>query len=98
MSDESEPIKKRYFTINEVSILLGEPQPNIRFWLKTFNLEVLRTSGKRMNRRFTENDIETLKTIKYLLKIRQFTIKGALKEFAGLSYNKEEITNSLRVG
>lgn len=75
MSSEDE-IKKQYYTIGEVAKELDLSTSLIRFWETEFR-EINPKKNRKGNRVYTPKDIETLQQIKYLLKIRKFTIKGA---------------------
>lgn len=69
-------IEKLYYSISEVADIIEETQPTIRFWEDKFS--VLKPKKNRKgNRMFVKADIETLKLIKYLLRDRGYTIKGA---------------------
>ena len=72
----SEEIKKQYYTIGEVARELDLSASLIRFWETEFK-EIKPRKNRKGNRVYTPQDIEILQQIKYLLKIRKFTIKGA---------------------
>lgn len=72
----AEEIKKQYYTIGEVARELDLSASLIRFWETEFK-EIKPRKNRKGNRVYTPQDIETLQQIKYLLKIRKFTIKGA---------------------
>tara|TARA_Y100001968_G_C19231470_1_gene654686 strand:+ start:509 stop:838 length:330 start_codon:yes stop_codon:yes gene_type:complete len=85
---------KLYYSIGEVSKILGINNSKIRFWEKEF--EILKPKkNKKGNRRFTENDLKRLKLIHHLLKERKYTISGAKKkiqnEHRKLEKNQEAI-------
>lgn len=69
-------MKKMFYTIKEVSDVIEENESTLRFWEGEFkNLRPRRsTGGKRL---YTDDDIKLLKKIKYLLRDRKFSIKGA---------------------
>lgn len=71
-----EYIQKQYYTIGEVARELDLSASLIRFWETEFR-EVNPKKNRQGNRVYTEKDIETLKKIHYLLKVKKFTIKGA---------------------
>lgn len=75
MTDE---IKKLYYDIGEVSEMLKEKGHTIRYWCKEFGLEI--KIGKNKYRKFTEDNIQDLHIIKYLLHTRLYTIAGAKRE------------------
>jgi DNA-binding transcriptional MerR regulator len=72
----AEEIKKRYFTIGEVATMLDVNASLIRFWETEFP-QVNPRKNKKGNRVYTDKDIDTLRSIYYLVKIRKFTLKGA---------------------
>ena len=71
-----ERIKKLYYTISEVSKMLGEEAHVLRYWETVFDALQPRKSrsGKRV---YTEEDIEVVKRIQYLLRKDKYTIEGA---------------------
>ena len=71
-------IKKKYFTIGEVANNLNLSTSQIRFWETEFD-ELNPKKNSKGSRKFTENDINVLKTIQSLLKNKKFTIDGAKK-------------------
>jgi DNA-binding transcriptional MerR regulator len=73
---ESTEITKKYYSIGEVSDLLGVNASLIRFWETEFP-HLSPRKNRKGNRVYTEKDIEDLKTIYYLVKVRKFTLKGA---------------------
>jgi DNA-binding transcriptional MerR regulator len=76
VSQEDDVIKKQYYTIGEVAKELDLTTSLIRFWETEFR-EISPKKNRKGNRVYTARDMEVLKRIKYLLKIRKFTIKGA---------------------
>lgn len=75
MTEEQE-IHKKYHSIGEVSDMLGVNASLIRFWETEFP-NIAPRKNRKGNRVYTEKDIETLRTIYYLVKVRKFTLKGA---------------------
>jgi len=71
-------IKKKYFTIGEVANNLNLSTSQIRFWETEFD-ELNPKKNSKGSRKFTEKDINVLKTIESLLKNKKFTIDGAKK-------------------
>jgi DNA-binding transcriptional MerR regulator len=69
-------IEKIFFTISEVSEMLGVNPSLIRFWDKEFSVLKLRKNQKG-NRIFTKEDIQQLRVIYHLVKERGMTLKGA---------------------
>ena len=71
-------IKKKYFTIGEVANNLNLSTSQIRFWETELD-ELNPKKNSKGSRKFTEKDINVLKTIQSLLKNKKFTIDGAKK-------------------
>ena len=76
MNHEDDFIQKQYFTIGEVARDLDLSTSLIRFWETEFR-EINPKKNRKGNRVYTPKDIETLRKIRYLLKVRKYTIKGA---------------------
>ena len=94
-----ETIQRTYFTMDYVAKRVGESQPTIRLWIDEFGVVIHKRKGSQTRgyRLFTENDIQQLEHIRYLLKVRMFTHAGAKKELKD-SRTIEEIRAMLRVG
>jgi len=82
---------KQYFSIQEVSSQLELSPSLLRYWEGEFPMLQPRKNRKG-NRMYTRKDLELLAQIKYLLKERKFTIKGAL---AHLSANGSQIPTTI---
>lgn len=73
-------MEKLYYSIGEVSESIGYEPHVLRYWEKEF--DVLSPRKNRAGRRiYTEEDIEIVEQIRYLLKDEQYTIAGARKQF-----------------
>ena len=82
---------KLYYTITEVAEYLNVNASLIRFWEKEF-IQLKPKKSTKGNRQFTKDDIETLKTIYYLVKERGFTLQGAKEKLKkGKLNNKKEV-------
>ena len=68
-----------YFKIGDVADLLGETQSTLRFWEKEFGEFPGFISGKNLHgtRRYSQQNIENLKMIVFLLREKKMTIEGA---------------------
>jgi len=75
--------KKIYWSISEVSEILGESAENLRFWETQFPT-FCPTRNRGGNRMFQKKDIEIAEKIKYLLREEGFTIDGAIKKMKKL--------------
>lgn len=69
-------IEKTYYTIGEVSTLLGEAPSLIRFWEKEFAQLKPSKTGKG-TRKYDKKDIELLQLIHHLVKEKGYTLDGA---------------------
>ncbi len=79
-SEEVIPLKK-YFRMGEVSKLLKVEPHVIRYWESEFSSirPIKSNAGQRVYRR---KDVELLSTIKQLLHVEKFSIKGARKRLS----------------
>lgn len=69
-------IEKLYYSIGEVSDVVGYEPHVLRYWEEEF--DVLNPRKNRAGRRvYTEADIETVERIRRLLKDEKYTIEGA---------------------
>jgi DNA-binding transcriptional MerR regulator len=76
------PVAKRYFTITEVSDMLGLNASMLRYWEKEFRQLNPRTNA-RGKRFYTDRDIATIQEIHRLVKLQGFTLDGARKALSG---------------
>lgn len=73
---ELEEIKKKYYSIGEVASMLEVKPSLIRFWESEFP-QLKPRKNRKGNRIYTEKEIDQLKQIYYLVKVRKYTLKGA---------------------
>lgn len=77
---------KKYFTIGEASKLCGVKPHVLRYWEQEFSqINPAKRRGKR--RYYTQEDIETIRTIRDLLYFKGFTIAGAMLQLKALKKN-----------
>ncbi len=69
-------MKKYFYTIGEVSNLLGEKPYVIRYWESEFSFLKPRKDEGRI-RKYSEENIQLLKKIQDMLHNQRFTIEGA---------------------
>ena len=69
---------KLYYSIKEVSEIIGVSESNLRFWEKEIPLIKPKTTGNNV-RQYTEKDIEQIKLIHNLVKVRGFKLAAAKK-------------------
>lgn len=74
--DDDERIEKRYYAIGEVAELLGVNTSVLRFWETEFQ-ELQPKKSRNGRRLYTLDDIEVLRTIYYLVKVKKYTLEGA---------------------
>lgn len=82
--------EKTYYTINEVAEMFNVNASLLRYWEKEFT-QIKPYKNKKGDRRFTRQDIETIRKIYILTKEKGYTLQGAkdvLKQD-----KKEENTN-----
>jgi DNA-binding transcriptional MerR regulator len=70
-------IKKVFFKMGEVSKIIGVPASMLRFWEKEFNCLKQVQKNRKGDRLYTEQNIEDLKTIHFLVKEKGYTLQGA---------------------
>lgn len=94
MATESNKSKKLYYSIREVGQEIGVSESTLRFWEKEFPHIKPRTAGHSNVRQYTEKNIEDLKVIYNLIKVRGFKIAAA-REY--LKNNREGVDKSSEV-
>ena len=80
---------KRFYSIKEVAQMFGLNEPTLRFWEKEFD-EIAPQKNDKGTRFYLQEDIEQIRLIYYLLKVRGMTIRGARQK---LKDNKAETVN-----
>jgi len=71
-------VEKLFYSIGEVSEILGVPVSTVRFWENEFDILKPR-KNKKGNRLFMPEDLRNLKIIHNLVKERGMTLAGAKK-------------------
>lgn len=94
MATEGNKNKKLYYSIKEVASIIGVSESTLRFWEKEFPHVRPRTAGQSNVRQYTEKNIEDLKIIYSLIKVRGFKIAAA-REY--LKNNREGADRSSEV-
>jgi len=82
-----EEIEKVYFSIGETAKMFDVNTSLLRYWEKEFDL-IKPYKNKKGDRFFTKKDIETIRTIYYLTKVKGYTLQGAKDALKG-SFIKE---------
>ncbi len=84
---------KLYYSIKEVAEMVGVSESNLRFWEKEIPLIKPKTTGNNV-RQYTEKDIENIRAVYNLVKVRGFKLAAAKKM---LRENKEGVDKNARV-
>ncbi len=82
MPYKEKPVEKLFYSIGEVSDILGVPVSTIRFWENEFDILKPR-KNKKGNRLFMPEDLKNLRIIHHLLKEKGMTLAGAKKQLSG---------------
>ncbi len=69
-------IEKKYYSIGEVATMFKVAPSLIRYWEGEFDI-IRPKKDKKGNRRFTKDDIEKIRYIYHLVKVKGFTLQGA---------------------
>jgi len=88
---------KLYYSIKEVAQMFGLNQSTLRFWESEFE-EIAPQKNDKGTRFYLQEDIDQIRLVYYLLKVRKLTIAGArqkLKDNKDDTINKEDIYNRL---
>lgn len=86
-------VQKLYYSIGEVAKMFDVNTSLIRFWEKEFDI-IKPKKNKKGNRLFTKDDLENLKLIYELVKVKGFTLEGAKKK---LKDDKDELQRRAHV-
>ena len=70
---------KRYYSIREVAEMFGLNESTLRYWEQEFPYLKPKTSGPAKIRQYQEKDIEQIKLIHNLVKVRGFKLAAAKK-------------------
>lgn len=84
---------KMYYSIKEVAKELSVTETTLRYWESVFP-QVSPYKGANGVRRYTKDDIKTLRTIQYLVKDCKLTLAGAKKQLKGGGPKNAAATNS----
>jgi DNA-binding transcriptional MerR regulator len=93
MPYKEKKVEKLYYSIGEVARMYGVNTSLIRYWEKEFDI-LKPKKNKKGNRLFTNEDINNIHIIYYLVKERGMTLKGVKKK---LNENREDTINNINV-
>ena len=71
--------KKLYYSIKEVAQMFGLNESTLRYWETEFPLLKPKTTGPAKVRQYQEKDIELIRLIHNLVKVRGFKLAAAKK-------------------
>ena len=74
----NQPVQKRYFSISEVAKMLEVKPSLLRFWEKQFK-QIAPKTNARGKRAYKQEDIDIIRRIYDLVKVRGLTLEGARK-------------------
>lgn len=84
---------KLYYSIKEVAEMLNVSESLLRFWEKEIPLLKPKTTGNNI-RQYSDKDIENVKAVYNLVKVRGFKLQAARKM---LRENKQGVDKNARV-
>ena len=79
---------KLYYSIKEVAEMFELPESTLRYWEQEFPFLRPQTSGSAKLRQYQEQDIEQIRLIHNLVKVRGFKLAAARKM---LTHNKQGV-------
>ena len=88
-------MEKLFYSISEVSEILGESVSLVRFWSNSFPRHIKPRRNAKGNRQYTSEDIDTLKQIHFLVKEKGLTLEGAEKCVAAEKTNIDRSVKAL---
>ena len=83
---------KLYYSIKEVAQMLGVTESMLRFWEKEIPSIKPKTTGNNV-RQYTEEDIESIRVVYNLVKVRGFKLAAARKM---LKENKSAVSSNTK--
>lgn len=88
--------KKLYYSIGEVSEMVGEPQSVLRFWETEFT-SLRPVKNRRGVRSYTERDVELVRRIHYLTRECGYTLEGVREQLRvrPIVDPKQQVVNNL---
>ncbi|MBQ2210813.1 MAG: MerR family transcriptional regulator [Prevotella sp.] len=70
---------KQYYSIKEVATMFGVNESTLRYWEKEFPFLKPKNTGQARIRQYQEKDIEQIRLIHNLVKVRGFKLAAAKK-------------------
>ena len=72
-------MEKLYYSIGEAAEVIGESTSLVRYWSNEFDKHFKLSRSTRGDRKYTADDIDTLKQIHYLVNVKGLTLEGVDK-------------------
>lgn len=72
-------LNKKFYKISEVAQMLNLPESTLRFWESKFTFISPRRNAGNM-RLYTPDDIEKIRHIHYLIKVKKLKIEAAIEQ------------------
>lgn len=92
-------MEKLYYSIGEAAEMIGESTSLVRYWSNEFDKHFKLSRSSRGDRKYTKEDVETLKQIHYLVNVKGMTLDGvdkALKADKGSVDRNVKVLESLK--
>lgn len=80
--------------MGEVAEILEEETSTVRFWANTFSKHIKPERNAKGNRMFRPKDLETLKTIAFLVREQGLTLEGVAKKLDG---DRDELDSRMKI-
>ena len=93
-------MEKLYYSIGEAAQVIGESTSLVRYWTNEFDRHFKVKRSSRGDRKYTAEDIDSLKQIHYLGNVKGLTLEGvdkALKENKGSVDRSVKVLESLKI-
>lgn len=87
-------MEKLYYSIGEVAEILGENTSLVRYWSNEFQKHFKLQRSTRGDRKYTKEDVETLKEIHHLVNVEGLTLEGVDK---ALKDRKRSVSKDVKV-
>ena len=88
-------MEKLFYSIGEVSEILGIPISKVRFWANSFPKQIKPQRTAKGNRQFAKEDIATLQKIQFLVGEKGLTLEGAAKQLSSESASVDKTVKAL---
>ena len=76
-------MEKLLYKMGEAAEILGEETSTVRFWANTFSKHIKPERNAKGNRMFSPKDMDTLRTISFLVREQGLTLDGVAKKLDG---------------